>query len=43
MHKDYRDATTGRFVTEQFARRNPATTVGETRKPSPPPPTKPKK
>lgn len=43
MSKDHRDAGTGRFVTEQFAKKNPKTTVSEKRKPSPTPAKKPKK
>jgi hypothetical protein len=29
--KVYRDATTGRFVTKKYAKKNPKTTVKETR------------
>lgn len=43
MSKDHRDAGTGRFVTEQFAKKNPKTTVGERRKPGLPPAKKPKR
>lgn len=32
MSKDYRSAITGRYVKENYAKRNPDTTVGETRK-----------
>lgn len=37
-----RSAVTGRYVTEQYAKTHPATTVHERTSPKPPPPSKPK-
>jgi len=39
----YRDAETGEYVTEEYAKRHPKTTVHERDKPKPKPPSKPKK
>jgi hypothetical protein len=41
MAKKFRDAETGHYVTEEFAKKNPKTTVKETDK-KPAPKTKPK-
>ncbi|RAO75785.1 multidrug transporter [Dyella jiangningensis] len=40
---NYRDAGTGQFVTEGYAKKHPGTTEKEHNKPAPKPPSKPKK
>lgn len=43
MSKRYRDAESGEFVTEEYAKKHPKTTVSETIKNPPKKPNRPKK